>query len=137
MKRKKSNLMTIFAGIGVALAVIVTMGLYLSLAEINMAVIAEVVIVLMIVVFASYVIYGKIKAEKRDLPASDELAKKVTWKAGYYTWIFTIWLAIGTQWLDFFGLPELLARHVVAVLVLGSGMMFFVSYFWFNRRGDV
>ena len=135
--KKKSNIMSIIAIAGIMLAVVVTMGFYTANAEMNLAEIFMILTIITIIGFAAYVMYNKLKAEKRGLPPSDELAKKVSWKAGYYTWIFTIWLAVATQWFDFFGLPELLARHVVALIVLGSGMMFFISYFWFNRKGDV
>lgn len=142
MKGGKTDKMGIILGMGISAAVIVTLGLYISMAEINFAVMFESFIVIMLVVFATFVVIGKAKSVKRGLPASDELTKKVMHKAGYYTFLCTIYLALGTGFynslfLEDAGLQELEVGQVTGIIIIGSALLFFLFYFWFNRKGDV
>lgn len=117
----------------VSVAVFATVGLYLIASNFDFGSLSTSLIVIVIAVFATYIAVTRAKSVRRGLPAGDELTKRLSHKAGYYTFLCTIYLALGVSFFsdDF----EIIGRHVGYIIILGSAIMFFVFYFWFNWRG--
>ena len=85
----------------------------------------------LIIVFAGYVFWERGKAAKSGLPATDELAKKASYKAGYYAFIAAIWSSLAAS------LFELPGHRVTAAVVLCSGITFVAAYVYLARKGKV
>lgn len=99
-------------------------------------------LVLLIVVGTSIILLKNAKEIKIGLPVGDELTEKTTWKAGYYTYLFSVWVAISLLWYNIlvperFGVPELSVEQVIGILVLLPGAFFIGLAFYFNKKGDV
>jgi len=81
----------IVAGIIIAVAVLVTLFFYLRGAgDIDLREIVPVGIVLVLIVFAMYILWDKIKNLRKGLPAKDERLITINYKAGYYGFIAAI-----------------------------------------------
>lgn len=133
----------IVLGAGVAVLVVVGVIFYLlGSGSLQLSDILMVIVPIMLVFGAIFILWDRVKNIRAGLPTADERAKKLHWKAGAYSYYATIWIAVGTMWYniifaDNFGLPELGAGQVVAVIVLLSAMLWFVFQFYFMRKGDV
>ena len=137
MKGKtKDRELTAFSVI-IIVAVVLTLFFYLAGAgDIEMEEIGMAGIVLIIVVFAIYIILDRIRNLKMGLPAKDEMEKKINWKAGYYGFIAAIWGAVfGPLVIDILFGYELEGSRVSALVVLVSGIVFAVSYLYLRRKG--
>ncbi len=136
--------MAVLTMAGVIVAVAVTMVLYASAAAGNSFDLSEllmVVIVVIILAAAIWVVKDRLGNLRKGLPAKDERQVGVSYKAGYYAWIASIWSSIGMMWTGIFleeefGMPELTANYVVAGVVLISSLVFFGMYFYLGRKGD-
>ena len=117
----------------VSLMVVVTIGIYLMSAGFDFGSMSTSLIVIVIAIFATYIAVTRAKSVRRGLPAQDELTKKTMHKAGYYTFLCTIYLALAIPWIS----EEIIGRHVSAIIIIGSALLFFVFYLWFSRKGDV
>ena len=139
MKEKLS----VVAGAGIIILILIIAALYLvGSPSINLSEILLIIIPLILVVGAITLLWDRFKNLKMGLPSADERAKKLHWKAGAYSYIITIWIAIGTLWYniifaDELGFPELNAGQVVAAIVLLSGLCWFALQFYFMRKGDI
>jgi len=137
----EKNLILI-AGIGVVLAVVFTMFFYaMNAGTLEIQEMAMIAIVFIIVLAALWLIKDKMGDIRKGLPTKDERERGLSQKAGYYAWMASIWSAIGTMWIGIFleeefGFPPIKANYVVAAVVLVSGLVFFLAYFWFRRRGE-
>lgn len=72
----------------------------------------------------------------------DELTKKTTWKAGYFSYLFSIWVAVSLLWYnilvpDRFGVSELTVEQVIGILVLFPGVFLIGLALHLNTKGDV
>lgn len=99
-----------------------------------------VILTIILVIGSAVIMINKTKAVKKGLPAEDELSKKVSWKAGAYSYFATIWIAIAIMWyntlgVDKLGLYELSTVEIVGVIVLVSGVIYIGLAMLFNRRG--
>jgi hypothetical protein len=128
----------IVVGIGIAVSVLVTLALFVKYAgSIELSEIASIGIVLILVAFATFVLWDRLKNINKGLPAADERLVQVNYKAGYYGFIAAIWSAVGSNLLA--GIIwdiELEGNHVMAVVVLISGLVFAASYLYLARKGD-
>ncbi len=136
--------MTSLTMIGIVLAVIVTMGFYMTAAatdSLNLSEYLMVFIVFIILAAAIWLVRDRLKNISKGLPVKDERQVGISHKAGYCAWIASIWSAIGIMWVGIFleeefGMPKLTANYVVAGVVLISALVFFGAYFYFSRKGD-
>jgi hypothetical protein len=139
MKNKSS----IVFGAGIAALVIILIAFYIfGSATRELSDILMIIIPIILVIAAITILWDRIKNIRAGLPTADERAKKLHWKAGAYTYYITIWIAVGTLWYniifaDNLGFPALTAGQVVAVIILLSGIIWFVFQFYFMRQGDV
>ena len=129
--------MEIILGIGVAAMVIVTLSLYvLKVGTLGLNEIILIGIVLILVVFAMYILWDRIKNVKKGLPAQDERLKLTNYKAGYYGFIAAIWSAVfAPLFFEILFDYELPGSRVAAVVVLVSGFVFIASYLYLARKG--
>jgi len=140
-KKPENRMKILLLGFGVLIAVVLTLVFYmLGAGSLELPETLLFPIVIIIVLLATFVLIKRAKAYKAGLPFEDELAKKVQWKAGYYTFLVTIYVALGTAWyadyMEEAGTP-LPARYVAYIIILASAILFFAFYFYFNRKGDV
>ena len=130
--------LTIIMGIGITTLVVFTFGFYIFVnPSIELFDIISIPIILIIILSSSYVIYDKFKNIKAGLPSKDERLKLAAYKAGYYGFIAAIWSAVGSNMGSIILFDqEPRAGFVVAAVVLISGIVFMISYFYFSRKGD-
>ena len=135
--------LSITFGIGIALLALLGMLFFFkNSGELEVIEYVYFVLILLIVAGTSLILWKKSKDIKSGLPIGDELTKKTTWKAGYYSYLFSVWVAIGLMWYNIiiperFGVPELTVEHVIGVLVLLPGAFFIGLSMYFNKKGDV
>ena len=135
--------MTILTGVGVIIAVMITLAVYVTgmlNGSIELQEYLMVFVIVVIVAAASWVMRDKIVNSRKRLPVKDERQTGISYRAGYYAWIASIWSAIGVMWFGIFleeefGYPQLTANYVVAGVVLISALVFFGAYFYLNRKG--
>jgi len=130
--------MTIMLGIGVTTLVVFTFGFYLlANPSIELFDIISIPIILIIVLTSTYIIYDRYKNIKKGLPAQDERLKLAAYKAGYYGFVAAIWSAVGSNMGSIILFDEELRGGLVtAAVVLISGIVFMLSYFYFSRKGE-
>ena len=92
---------------------------------------------MIIVLTSTYIIYDKWKNIKAGLPTKDERLINAAQKAGYYGFIAAIWSAVGSNMGSIILFDqELRGGLVTAAVVLISGIVLMVAYFYFSRKGD-
>lgn len=130
--------LTIVMGIGITTLVVFTFGFYIFVnPSIELFDIISIPMILIIILYSSYIIYDKFKNIKAGLPSKDERLKLAAYKAGYYGFIAAIWSAVGSNMGSIILFDqEPRAGFVVAAVVLISGIVFMISYFYFSRKGD-
>jgi len=130
--------MEIILGIGVAAMVIVTLSLYaLKVETLGLNEIILIGIVLILVVFAIYILWDRMKSAKKGLPAKDERLIIINYKAGYYGFIAAIWSAVFCPlFFEILFDYELPGSRVTAVVVIVSGLVFVASYLYMARKGN-
>jgi len=133
MKDKKG----ILIGVGIVAAVLVTLSFYfLNAGNLELNEISLTGIVLILVAFALYILWDRIKNVKKGLPAQDERLKLTNYKAGYYGFIAAIWSAVFAPLaIDILFEYELPGHLVTAVVVLVSGFVFAASYLYMYWKG--
>ena len=82
------------------------------------------------------------KSMKKGLPVKDELAQKIAWKSGYYTYMFSVWFAVALLWystffVDKFSLPSIDSEQIIGLFVLVPGVIFLGLTFYLDKRGDI
>jgi hypothetical protein len=137
-ENKLTQKLLIILGIGIITLVVFTFAYYiLADPSIELFEIISILIILLIVLTSIYIIYDKWKNIKAGLPAQDERLKLASYKAGYYGFIAAIWSAVGSNIGNIILFDEELRGGLVtAAVVLISGLVFMVSYFYFSRKGD-
>ena len=127
----------ILIGIGIAAAVIVTLSFFaLNTGNLELNEISLIGIVLILVVFAIYILWDRIKNVRKGLPVQDERLKLTNYKAGYYGFIGAIWSAVFAPLaIDILFDYELPGHLVTAVVVLVSGFVFAASYLYMYWKG--
>lgn len=135
---KNGQKLVIIMGVGITTLVVFTFAFYiLKDPSIELFDIISIPMIATIVLTSSYVIYDRYKNIKAGLPAQDERLKLAGYKAGYMGFIAAVWSAIGSNMLSIFIRDkDLEGNFVVAAVVLVSGAVFILSYFYFARKGE-
>ena len=130
--------LTIILGMGVTTLVVFTFAFYLiNDKQIDLFDLISIPLLIIIILFSSYIIHDKLKNIKAGLPSQDERLKNAAYKAGYYGFIAAIWSAVGSNLCyNIIFNQELRGGLVVAVVVLTSGFVFAISYLYFSRKGN-
>ena len=124
-------------GIIIVSLVIVTLFFYLMGAgNIGSSEIFLVGIALLLVLFAIYMLWDRLRNVQKGLPVKDEMERKISWKAGYYGFIAAIWGAVfGPLIIDILFGYELEGSRVSALVVIVAAITFVFSYFYLKRKG--
>ena len=129
--------------IAVTAAVLVSLGIYMMNTEPSGSfdTFTLPIILLIIVAAAMYFVVRRVKAARAGLPAEDELSKKAMQKAGYYAYLASIWIALGTSWFNTIiqeelGWTGLDVGHAVAIFILLPALIFLGLAVYFNRKGS-
>ena len=129
MKEKR----TVLTAIGIILAVICTMALYmLGAGELGIGEYSTMIIALLIVAGAVWFVKENITNIRKGLPTRDERSERINHRAGYYGFIAAIWIALGAAFLSEEGI--ILPDQVYAVVILGAVLVFVLSYIILARR---
>ncbi len=76
---------------------------------------------------------------KSGLPLDDEMSRRIKDRAGYLSFLATLWFMIGMMWYHSFmeelNLPVILARHIVIIVLIFSLAAFGVAWLILSRRG--
>lgn len=130
-------------GIGIAIAALLGLLFFLkNSGKLDAIEYVYFMLILLILAGTSIILWKKAKDIKAGLPVGDELAKKTTWKAGYYSYLFSVWVAVSLLWYNIlvperFGVPELTVEQVIGIIVLLPGAFFIVLAMYLNKKGDV
>ena len=129
--------LTIILGIGVTTLVVFTFAFYLiNDKKIDLFDLISIPLLIIIILFSSYIINDKLKNIKAGLPSQDERLKNAAYKAGYYGFFAAIWTAVGSNLgYNIIFDQELRGGLVTAAVVLTSGTVFAISYLYFSRKG--
>ena len=132
MKKDKTS---VALGIGVILAVIVTFILYvLGAGSLDISEYAMMGIVIAILAGAIIIVAMNYKNMRLGLPVKDERYHSINHRAGYYAFIAAIWISLGTAFMgNYINLPW---RYNSYIILLGTGLVFVVSYLILNRKGE-
>jgi len=128
----------IILGIGIAVAVLVTLYFYLANAgDIELNEIFPIGITLILVLSAVYILWDRIKNVNRGLPAQDERLKLINYKACSYGFIACIWSAVGAPLLSGILFDyEIPGNYVTAIVVLFGGLAFIISFLILAWKGE-
>ena len=128
----------IIAGIGISVAVLVTLYFYITnVGNLELVEILSIGIVVILVASAMYIILDRLKNVKKGLPAQDERLKLTNYKACYYGFIASIWSAVGAPTITSIVFDYELPGHLVtAVVVLCGGLTFIISYLYLAWKGN-
>ncbi|MFH1402671.1 MAG: hypothetical protein ABIH11_00195 [Candidatus Altiarchaeota archaeon] len=118
------------------LSVTAAMGIYLKNAwPLEAGEIACMGIATMIVLAGLAGLAGMWNSMKTGQPLKDEMTTKITYKAGYYSWIATIYIALAVGWvID--DIPGMAPRHGSTAVLLLSALTFFIVLGVLRIRGD-
>lgn len=132
----------VIASIGIALIVVVTLGFSLlplvsggNLSESNLLMAS---IVLILVALTSIILWNRWKSLKEGFPVKDERLERINYKAGFYAFIAAMWSAVMSNLIgSLISGYELTGEHVVAIVVLVSGLVFVGSFLYLSRKGRI
>ncbi|MCX6801540.1 MAG: hypothetical protein NT067_00350 [Candidatus Diapherotrites archaeon] len=96
-------------------------------------------VALLVVAGAGFMIWKRVKAAKAGLKFKDEMERKISNKAGYYSFIATIYFCLAIAWfsdyLPSIGITGFEPRHAAELVILFSGLVFVISYLILDRIG--
>ena len=95
--------------------------------------ISQYAIILILVGFALYIGFSRLKSERKGEPAEDELSKKILQKAASISFYISIymWLAVG-----YFSDKTNLEFHtLIGAGILGMSIIFFATWLFYKIRG--
>jgi len=86
-----------------------------------------------IIVFVVLMIFIMSKGIKRGLPMEDEMSKMAKLKAGYFSYLISIYYLLALGWFgdDYFERPS----QATGVGILGMAIIFLVLWVYFNKKG--
>lgn len=131
-------------GVVVALVIITLLALCGTLwakGKTGQAIIGFAIAVVAFVLFIPFLI-KRYRDVKEGFPHEDERSKKVKIYAAAKAYFISVWWLLGIMWYnflapDFFGVPELMARHVITAGILGMAAIFGLCWLWYSRKGDI
>jgi putative Mn2+ efflux pump MntP len=116
--------------------VTVTMGLYIKNAwPLNIVEIASMGIAITIILIGLGVVFRMWNSMKTDQPLHDEMSRRLDYKAGYYTWIITLYIALAVGWI-IDDIPGMAPRHGSTAVLLLSAVTYFIVLLVLKTKGD-
>ena len=139
---KSEKIKAYFPFVLLAIILLSFIAYFLNLGKIDFSEMGLMVVALLIMATAGYYFWDRFKSVKAGLTAEDEFSKKVMYKAGYYSFMGTIWAAllIGMFEIEiagFFGFDKLEVHNVTGMVILVSAVIFFAAFFYLKSKGDV
>jgi len=97
-------------------------------------------VAVIVALFGAKFLKGRYELVKKGIVQEDERTDRVMKNAGYYTFLAMIWVLLGLMWyagtgVEEMGFPGILPRHVAAVGMLASAVLFGVFYLYFDKFG--
>jgi peptidoglycan/LPS O-acetylase OafA/YrhL len=90
-------------------------------------------VIILIVAFALFIGYKRLKSERRGEPSEDELSKKVLQKAAALSYYISLYL-----WVFMIYIKDRVVMDVEVLIssgILGMAVIFAISWLYFNFRG--
>jgi hypothetical protein len=143
MKSRKMEKTTMMLGFGITALVVGTLVFY-GLGSLSggfeFPEILMILMVFVLVVLATYTMIERMRSYRAGLPIKDEREKKIWYKAGYYSYLVTIYLALGLSWfsdylIEDLGMSGFDIGVFVGIIILVSGSVFIGLYFYFRQTG--
>ena len=127
----------IYVGIGLVIMVVITLAYYLlDVRTITINEIFPISIALVLVIFALYVFWDRMKNIRKGLHVKDERLVNISYKAGYYGFIAAIWTVVFSNVVtDILFNVEPTNSQLAGITVIVSGFVFIVSYLYQARKG--
>ena len=127
----------ILIGLIIAGIVILTLVFYLlNIRTIEIGDIVGIGIIFMLVAFAIYTLWDKLRNIQKGLPTKDERVSIISYKAGYYGFIAAIWTVVFSNVVvDILFSRELTVSELTGVTVIVSALVFAISYAYLYRKG--
>ena len=143
-KIKKNDTLRVFLGFAVAAMVIASAIVWLRQSIINGAFFSDPMFPLVTIILAlsaGYIIWKKKSSVDSGMPMEDEMSRKVMLKAGYYSYLVSIYTALGVSIFEdqiarAVGLSALEVSDVVGIVILVPAIVFFICIFYFQWKGD-
>jgi len=119
---------------------IILYGIETSKNELPPLELALILAVLIIAGLAAVIFSGNLRNFRAGLPIKDEMEKKIWYKAGYYSYLVTIYLALGLSMLSDYliedmGISGFDIGVVIGIIILVSSIVFIGLYFYFKHTG--
>ena len=132
------NKIGIILGLIVTSLVLITLAVYiLNAGAIEITNLTSLVIVIILVLAATYVIWDRAKNVKKGLPTKDERLINISYRAGYYAFIAAMWSAVFAPLLyDVFFKRTLEGHYITAIVVMVSGLVFVFTYLYLAHKGE-
>ncbi len=131
----KSKLLIALGFLVVALVLITTATYSLFSSTILYGEIASLIVIIILVVFALYILSDMRRNASKGLPIGDERTKNITYQAGYYAFIVAIWSAVFAPLFTAIIFDyEMPTDYVSGAVVLISGLVFALSYIYLSRK---
>ena len=119
-----------------SLVIVVSVSLFAYIVFGGTQAVGGVVVAVVLVAFATYILWDRARNVSKGLPAADERLKNVSYRAGYYGFIAAIWSAVfAPVFTDMLFGQELEGHLVTAVVVIAAGFTFAASYLYLARKG--
>lgn len=142
-KRRKMEKISVIMGFGITALVVGTLAFYgLGVASngLEFPEVLMILTVIILVVLATYTVIERMRSYKAGLPLKDEREKRIWYKAGYYSYLVTIYLALGLSWFSDYMIEDLGMTGFdigvfVGIIILVSASVFIGLYFYFRQTG--
>jgi hypothetical protein len=136
---RKDTTMVVVGFIVVAL-VLATLVLYVTnMGGINLSEYSTILVLIVLVIGATWVLVDRMRSMKAGLPAKDEMTVKLSHKAGYYAYLASIYIALAFMWysnsLEESGGVGLDGGQTGGGIILLSAIVFMGSYFYLSHKG--
>jgi len=139
-KRIGKDRTVIIAGFVVSALVLATLVLWVTnMGRINLFESLNILIILFLVISATWLLVDRTRNMRAGLPAKDEMTVKLMHKAGYYAYLASIYIALALMWysdsLEESGGAGLNAGQVGGAIILLSAIVLMGSYFYLSHKG--
>ncbi|QLJ52894.1 MAG: hypothetical protein Sv326_0719 [Candidatus Fermentimicrarchaeum limneticum] len=130
----------IVVGFIVAALVLATTVLYVTnMGSINLSEYSTILIIIVLVIGATWVLVDRMRNVKAGLPAKDEMTVRLMHKSGYYAFLASIYIALAlmlsSDFLEESNGAGLDAGQIGGGIILLSAIVFMGSYFYLSHKG--
>jgi peptidoglycan/LPS O-acetylase OafA/YrhL len=124
------------AMLSIAVLLLTGLVLWYFLPEKEFAGMDNIIALAVLIMVISFIIEGvkNFKEEKNQLPVDDERSKKAEYRAGYYSYLISVYI-----WVTFYFLRDFFTQveYLLATGILCMAAVFIIARFIFRSKGDV